>query len=185
MTVLIIVVIVLVVLGAIIAVVFNRLVQARTGCLEAWSNVETELKRRYELIPNLVNTVRGYMKHEADLLTKLSELRERAASNDGSVASQAKDESQLQVALRGVVARFEAYPDLNADTSFLELQSQLANTEDRIQASLRLYNGNVRDNNNLVQQFPSNMVAGIFGFQDHEFFELVDDAARGPVDVSL
>lgn len=175
----IILVVVVVVLGIVIATLYNRLIGTRNHTVEAWSNVETELKRRYDLIPNLIETVRGYAKHERSLLEEVTTLRERAQSNNGSAQSQAADEVQLERSLGRLFARLEAYPDLKANQNFVELQRELANTEDRIQASLRFYNGNVRDHNNRVQQFPSNMVAGMFNFDAKEPFELENpDAAR-------
>lgn len=169
--------IVLVVLVAFIGM-YNGLVSIRNQCEEAWSNVDTELKRRYDLIPNLVNTVKGYAKHEKELLEDLVNLRERASANHGNIASQAADESLLQKTLGQLMVRLEAYPDLKASSNFLELQGELANTENRIQAALRFYNGNVRANNNKIEQFPSNIVASMFTFARREFFELEIPEAR-------
>ncbi|MBT3340890.1 MAG: LemA family protein [Planctomycetes bacterium] len=157
---------------------YNGLVSIRNQCDEAWSNIDTELKRRYELIPNLVNTVKGFAKHERELLQEVTAMREKASSNDGSIASQAADESALQGVLSKLMVRLEAYPEVKASPNFLELQSELSNTENRIQAALRFYNGNIRANNNKVQQFPSNIIAGMFGFQLREFFELDIPEAR-------
>ncbi|MEM7339406.1 MAG: LemA family protein [Actinomycetota bacterium] len=186
------VVILIVVLVAIVAIVllvgitlYNRLVAIRNQCDEAWSNVDTELQRRYQLIPNLVSTVKGYAEHERELLTQITQLRERAFLNDGQPASQAQDESRLQAALGQLMVRLENYPELKANTNFLELQRELANTEDRIQASLRFYNGNVRENNNRVQQFPSNIVASIGNFGLRDFFEIDNPDARNPVQVEF
>ncbi len=157
---------------------YNGLVAVKNHCDEAWSNIDTELKRRYDMIPNLVETVKGYAKHERELLEDLVNLREKAASNHGAVASQAADESLLQKALGSLMVRLEAYPDLKASANFVELQKELANTENRIQAALRFYNGNVRDNNNRIQQFPSNVIANMFNFGEREFFELDIPEAR-------
>lgn len=175
----------LLIIGGILLVVvlwmvgaFNGLVSIRNQCDEAWSNVDTELKRRYDLIPNLVNTVKGYAQHEKTLLEQVVSLREKASANHGSPSSQAKDEAQLVRAMGQLMVRLEAYPDLKANTNFLELQKELANTENRIQASLRFYNGNVRENNNKIEQFPSNIVAGMFRFVKKEFFELELPEAR-------
>ncbi len=174
----------LVLLGLLLVVVvaviglYNGLVAIRNHCDEAWSNVDTELKRRYDLIPNLINTVKGYAKHERELIQEVTALREKAAANQGSPGSQAKDEMALQRALGQLMVRLENYPDLKASANFVELQKELANTENRIQAALRFFNGNVRDNNNRVQQFPSNVIAGMFGFTRREFFELDEPAAR-------
>ncbi len=176
--------VVLVLLFAFIGM-YNGLVSIRNQCDEAWSNVDTELKRRYDLIPNLVNTVKGYAKHERELLEDLVDLRERASANHGNVASQAADESLLQQALGKLMVRLEAYPDLKASANFLELQGELANTENRIQAALRFYNGNVRVNNNRIEQFPSNIVASLFAFVRREFFELEIPEARETPQVSF
>ena len=172
-------------LAIVLIALYNGLVSIRNQCDEAWSNVDTELKRRYDLIPNLVSTVKGYASHEKDLLEKVVEMREQAAGNTGSLASQAQDEIQLQKALGQLMVRLENYPDLKASSNFLELQQELANTEDRIQASLRFFNGNVRENNNKVQQFPSNVVAGVFSFTAREFFELDIPEAREPIKVEF
>ncbi len=166
-------------------VMYNRLVSVRNHCDEAWSNVDTELQRRYQLIPNLIETVKGYASHEQKLLNEVTQLRERAFDSRGSVSSQAQDESLLQSSLGQLMVRLEAYPDLKANTNFLELQRELANTEDRIQAALRFYNGNVRENNNRIQQFPSNIIAGMGNFSLREFFQLDDPAARQPVKVQF
>ncbi|TAH36800.1 MAG: LemA family protein [Planctomycetota bacterium] len=160
---------------------YNSLVAVRQHVDEAWSNVQTELKRRYDLIPNLVNTVKGYAKHERELLEKLVLLRERAAANTGPPSAQARDESELQRVLGQLMVRMEAYPELKASSNFLELQKELGNTEDRIQAALRFYNGNVRENNTKIQQFPGNVVAGLFQFGPKEFFDLeVPEARQAP-----
>ena len=172
-------------LAIIFIALYNGLVSIRNHCDEAWSNVDTELKRRYDLIPNLVNTVKGYASHEKDLIEKVVEMREQAVGNTGSLASQAQDEIQLQKALGQLMVRLENYPDLKASSNFLELQQELANTEDRIQASLRFFNGNIRENNNKVQQFPSNVIAGMFSFTLREFFELDVPEAREPVKVEF
>ena len=176
---------VLALLAIVLIALYNGLVSIRNQCDEAWSNVDTELKRRYDLIPNLVSTVKGYASHGKDLIEKVVEMREQAAGNTGSLASQAQDEIQLQKALGQLMVRLENYPDLKASSNFLELQEELANTEDRIQASLRFFNGNVRENNNKVQQFPSNVVARMFSFTLREFFELDVPEAREPVKVEF
>jgi LemA protein len=164
---------------------YNGLVSTRNQCDEAWSNVDTELKRRYDLIPNLVSTVKGYAAHERELIEQVVTMRERAVAGHGTLAEHAADEQRLQQSLGTLMARLEAYPDLKASANFLELQKELANTEDRIQAALRFYNGNIRENNNRVMQFPSNVVAGMFNFGSREFFELDVPAARQPVEVKF
>lgn len=172
---------IVVVLAVMAIALYNALVSIRNQCDEAWSNVDTELKRRYDLIPNLVNTVKGYASHEKELLEEVTNLREKASGNHGTPASQAADESLLSAALGKLMVRLEAYPDLKASDNFLQLQGELANTENRIQAALRFYNGNVRENNNRIEQFPSNIVAGMFSFSNREFFELdIPEAREAP-----
>jgi LemA protein len=171
---------ILVVLALFLIGLYNNLVSINNQCDEAWSNVDTELGRRYDLIPNLISVVKGYAAHERALLEELVRLRERAFNNRGPVASQAEDEAALQRSLDQLIVRLEAYPDLKASQNFLELQRELANTEDRIQAALRFYNGNVRENNSRIQQFPSNIVANLFNFGRRDFFRLDNIAARRP-----
>jgi LemA protein len=164
----------------VVIVLYNALVGSRQRVHESWSGVDTELQRRHDLIPNLVNTVKGYMTHERDLLEKITELREQAERLRPGAASgeQAQVENALNAALGQLRVRMEAYPDLKAVANFQSLQAELANTEDRVQGALRFYNGNVREHNNKVQMFPSNIVAGMFGFKSAEFFELKNEAAR-------
>jgi LemA protein len=171
-------VVLVVVVGGWVVGIYNGLVRIRNHCEESWSDVETEMQRRYDLIPNLVNTVKGYATHEKDLLEEVTRLREQCAANQGSPGEQAQTEGMLQGVLGKLMVRLEAYPDLKANQNFLELQQELTNTENRIQAALRFYNGNVRDNNNRVQMFPSNIVAGMFGFKEREYFELQNEEAR-------
>jgi LemA protein len=156
---------------------YNGLIRIRNHIKESWADVETELQRRYDLIPNLVSTVKGYAQHERDVLDNVTRMREAAAGNHGSPESQARSENEFVQALGQLMVRIEAYPDLKASGNFLELQQELTNTEDRIQAARRFYNGNVRDNNNQVQTFPSNLIANAFGFNEHEYFE-IEEAAR-------
>lgn len=163
-----------------IVVMYNGLVRIRNHCDEAWSNVETELKRRYNLIPNLVDTVKGYAAHERALLDEVVRLREECSRNWGSPGQQADTEQRFQSALHGLLVRVENYPDLKANANFLALQEELANTENRIQAARRFYNGNVRDNNNRVQTFPSAIIATLFGFNQREHFKLEDTAMAAP-----
>lgn len=157
---------------------YNRFVRLRQHLKESWSDIDVELKRRYELIPNLVATVKGYAAHEREVLESVTELRNRAASNRGSAASQAVDESALMLGVRKLFAVAEAYPDLKANANFLALQEQLAETEDRIAAARRFFNGNVRDMNSLRESFPSSIVASMFGFAAGTFFELESEAER-------
>lgn len=156
---------------------YNGLVALRNYIHNAWSNVDTELKRRYDLIPNLVAAVQGYAKHERDVLQHVTELRNRCLQNHGSPEQQAGDERQLVAGLQRLLVVVENYPELKADQNFLELQRELVNTEDRIQAARRFYNGNVRDYRIKCQSFPSNLVANMFGFQSEDYFN-VDPSVR-------
>jgi LemA protein len=167
--------VVLIVIGAVIS--YNRFVSQKNGIKDAWANIDTELRRRYDLIPNLVNTVKGYAAHEKEVFENVTNARAMATSATGSPAAQAAAEGPLTAALRQLFAVAENYPDLKANQNFLALQQELANTEDRLQTARRFYNANVRDYNQRVHQFPSALIASSFGFKDEEFFE-VDDAIR-------
>jgi LemA protein len=155
-----------------VIVQYNGLVGLRNHIAESWSNVDTELKRRYDLIPNLVASVRGYAAHERAVLERVTELRDRCLANQGAVGDQARDELQLVDALKQLLVRVEAYPQLKADAHFLQLQRELVNTEDRIQAARRFYNGNVRDFRNKRETFPSSLVAALFDFPAADFFSV-------------
>ena len=157
---------------------YNRMARLRQHIAESWSDIDVELKRRYELIPNLVETVKGYAAHEKQVLEEVTALRNKAVASTGSAASQAVDESALLLGMRKLFALAENYPQLKADTSFLALQKELANTEDRIAASRRFFNGNVREINQLTQTFPTNFLASMFGFQSEDYFELDSAAER-------
>lgn len=169
-----------------LVVTYNGLVAIRNHIRDAWANIDTELKRRYDLIPNLVETAKGYAKHESETLEKVIALRNQCKANTGSPAQQATTEKLLVSSLNGLFALAENYPDLKANANFQQLQEELVNTEDRIQSARRFYNGNVRDYRNKTQSFPSNIVAGMFGFPPmaEEFFE-VDPIEREPVKVSF
>lgn len=166
---------------------YNKLVSLRVKVSEAWSDIEVQMKRRYNLIPNLVETVKGYAKHEAGTLEKVVEARARALDNHGSPHEQAESENILTGALKSLFALAESYPDLKANQNFLSLQKDLSEVEEHIQAARRYYNGSVRDNNTMIDQFPSNFVADSFKFIKAEFFEIeeADAAARQPVDVNF
>lgn len=157
---------------------YNRLVRLRLHLRESWSDIDVQLKRRYDLIPNLVETVKGYAKHEREVLEEVTALRNRAIDNEGSAASQAVDESAMLLGLKKLFVRVEAYPELKADAHFLALQKELALTEDRIAASRRFFNANVREMRQLCEAIPTNVVASIFGFEGGDFFELDSDAER-------
>lgn len=166
---------------------FNKFVRLRTRTDEAWSDIDVQLKRRYDLIPNLINTVKGYADHEKDTLQKVTEAR-TAAMNAGSVEDQAAAENMLSGALKSLFAVSENYPDLKANENFLELQRELTDTENKIQAARRFYNTNVRDLNIGVESFPGNIIAGMFKFTKKEFFELDEGeaaAAQNPVEVKF
>ena len=157
---------------------YNRFVRLRQHVKESWADIDVELKRRYELIPNLVETVKGYAKHERETLERVVELRNQAQANHGSAASQANSENMLLHALKGVFVLAEGYPELKSDRNFLELQGELAMTEDRIAAARRFFNGNVRGLCTLCEMFPTSLLAGMFGFKAPTYFELDDDAER-------
>ena len=161
-----------------VVVTYNNLVKLKLLCSNAWSQIDTELKRRYDLIPNLVEVVRGYAGYERNVLQTVTEARAKAVASTGSPASQARDENNLILSLRNLFGVVENYPDLKASQQFLKLQSELVNTEDRIQAARRFYNGNVRDFNTMIQSFPSNLIASAFGFVAQEFFEIEDSVQR-------
>jgi len=168
-----------------IAFIFNSLVRGRNTCTESWADVDTELKRRYDLIPNLVETVKGYAKYEREVLEQVTKARASAVASQGSPESQAKDENVLVGSLRQLLAVAEKYPDLKASQNFLKLQAELVNTEDRIQRARRFYNGNVRDYNNRVQMFPSNMIASIAHCEKREFFEIENAIERQAPEVKM
>lgn len=164
---------------------FNRFVSLRNRSEEAWADIEVQLKRRYDLIPNLVNTVKGYATHESSAFENVTKARS-AAMGAGSMADKAGAENMLTGALKSVFAIAEAYPDLKANQNFLSLQNELSDTENKIQAARRFYNANVRDLNTSVQSFPGNVIAGLFKFTKKEFFDLADDdAAQNNVEVKF
>lgn len=179
----------LIVLAVLYAIVtYNSLVSLRTRAEEAWSDIQVQMKRRYDLIPNLVETVKGYAKHEAGTLEAVVEARNRAMADTGGPVHQARTEGILQQALKNLFALAESYPDLKANQNFMQLQADLTDTENRINMSRRFYNGSVRDLNVKIDQFPSNLVAQQFNFAKGEFFELDEaeaDAAAKPVPVSF
>jgi LemA protein len=164
---------------------YNKFVRLVTRAKEAWADIEVQLKRRYDLIPNLVNTVKGYASHEAGTLEKVTQAR-NAAMGAGNLHDKAEAENMLTGALRSLFAVSEAYPDLKANTNFLELQRELSDTENKIQAARRFYNGNVRDLNIATDSFPSNIIARMFNFAKMEFFDIPDDGVESkPVEVKF
>ena len=173
--------------GLYVILTYNGLVSLKTQVAEAWSDIEVQMKRRYNLIPNLVETVKGYMSHERETLESVTRARGEAMANQGSPDAQARSENMLAGALKSLFALAENYPDLKANQGFLDLQDDLAEVEDKIQAARRYYNGSVRDLNVKIEQFPSNLVAQAFKFVQAGFFELdeADAAARQPVKVAF
>jgi len=171
---------VLIVVGGIAS--YNRFVSQRNLVRDAWANIDTELRRRYDLIPNLVETVKGYASHEREVFENVTKARAAATAATGSPAEQAAAEGPLVSALRQLFAVAENYPDLKANQNFLALQSELSNTEDRLQTARRFYNANVRDYNRRVQSFPSKVIANWFGFKEEQFFE-VEESLRGDAGV--
>ena len=165
---------------------FNGFVSLRNRTKEAWADIEVQLKRRYDLIPNLVNTVKGYATHESSAFENVTKARSMAMGAQGPTGEHAQAENMLTGALKSVFAIAEAYPELKANQNFLALQTELSDTENKIQAARRFYNANVRDLNTKAESFPSNIVAGAFKFTKMEFFDLADnDAAQNPVEVKF
>ena len=162
--------IIAVVIILIIACIFNRLVSLKNRTSEAWSDIDVQLKRRHDLIPNLIETVKGYAKHEKGIFEEVTKARTEALSSKG-IADKAKAENQITQALKSVFAVAENYPNLKANENFVELQREITDTEDKIQASRRFYNANVRDLNIAIESFPSNIIAGMFHYQQKEFIQ--------------
>ena len=184
---LIIVLIVVAIIGAIIAVIYNGLVRVKIRVDEAWSDITVQLKRRTDLIPNLVDTVKGYAKHEKGVFEEVTKARS-AMMGAKSVEETAKADNMFEGALKSLFAVAEAYPDLKANDNFKQLQDELVDTEDKIQASRRFYNGAVRDLNTKIQVFPTNLLAGMLGFKSREFYEVDEaekEAIQKPVDVEF
>ncbi len=157
---------------------YNALVRSRNAVSESWADIDTELHRRHDLIPNLVETVKGYAAHERDTFERVIQARNAAASAHSSKAEQAKDENALAGSVRQLFALAESYPELKANQNFIQLQEELANTEDRLQRARRFYHANVRDLDNRIETFPSNIVASLFSFKPAEYFEVDDPAIR-------
>jgi LemA protein len=182
-----IIIIVLVVLALLIIFLYNSLVRTKVRVDEAWSDINIQLKRRYDLIPNLVNTVKGYAAHEKTVFEDVTEARAKAL-NATTVTEAAQADNQFQAAMKSLFAVAEAYPDLKANQSFQQLQAELVDTEDKIQAARRFYNGAVRDLNTKIQTFPTNIFAGMLGFKKRDFFEVEDSEAAAvskPVNVDF
>ncbi len=164
--------------------VYNSLIRLRNRTDEAWSDIDVQLKRRYNLIPNLVETVKGYATHERELFEKVTKAR-TAAMGAQAPAEKAQAENILSGTLKTLFAVAENYPNLKANENFLELQRELSDTENKIQAARRFYNGNVRDFNIKIEKFPNNLVASTLGFKKRDFFEVEGEEEREPVKVSF
>lgn len=177
---------VIVLAGLVLIGMYNRFVSLTNRAEEAWSDIEVQMKRRYDLIPNLVETVKGYVSHERGTLESVTEARTRAM-NAQTIQEHASAENMLTGALKTLFAVSEAYPDLKANSNFVELQRELSDTENKIQAARRFYNSVVQDLQNALEQFPGNIIGNMFGFKTREFFALDggDEAARQPVKVSF
>jgi len=178
---------IIVFLVLVIVVIYNALVTLRVRVDEAWSDITVQLKRRLDLIPNLIETVKGYAQHEQKVFEEVTAARANALGANG-VKETAETENQFEGALKSLFAVAESYPDLKANQNFIELQNELVDTEDKIQASRRFYNGGVRDLNTKIQTFPSNVIAGMFGFKIREFYELEEaeqKQAESPVEVKF
>lgn len=178
---------VLVVLVLWIIALYNSLITLRNRTKEAWSDIDVQLKRRHDLIPNLVESVKGYMKHERELLENITRARSNAmaAQSSGNTAELAKQEGVLGNLLGGLRVAMEAYPDLKANTNMAQLMDELSDTENKIQASRRFYNGMVRDFNTKMETFPNNMLAGMLKFEKFAFFEVEDASERKNVEVKF
>ncbi len=176
---------ILLALAIIAIVIFNGLVRSRNQVDEAWSDIVVQLKRRYDLIPNLMETVKGYAAHESGVFEKVTAAR-TAAMGATNMAEKLKDENMLSGALKSLFAVAENYPELKANQNFLQMQNDLTDTEDKIQAARRFYNGNVRDYNTKIQQFPGSIFASMFGFGKRDFFDIDEKGPEGqPVKVQF
>lgn len=160
--------------------IYNSLVRSRNQVNEAWSDIDVQLKRRHDLIPNLIETVKGYASHERELFEKVTEARTKAmtAETSGNLKESGQAENMLSGALKSLFAVAENYPDLKANENFAKLQDELSDTENKVQASRRFYNGNVRDYNTKLQVFPTTLLVGMFHFTSREFFELEEKSEK-------
>ncbi len=168
-----------------LAFIYNRFVTLRNRAKEALSDIDVQSKRRFDLIPNLVEAVKGYMAHEREVLENVTKARAAVAGASGTPLEKAKSEDMLSNTLKTLFAVSENYPDLKANANFLDLQRELADTENKMMAARRFYNSTVNDLNTAVQSFPANLVAGAFGFHEEKFFEAESDAEREPVKVKF
>jgi LemA protein len=178
-------IIIIVAIIAIIAFLYNSLIGSRNRVEEAWADIEVQLKRRYDLIPNLVNTVKGYATQESGVLERVTQARTQAMGAQ-TPEERSKDENQLSGTLKSLFAVSENYPDLKSNQNFMQLQSDLTDTENKIQAARRFYNGNVRDFNTKIQVFPTNIFASMLGFVKKAFFDIDDNGPESqPVEVKF
>ena len=184
MTAVIIILVIIVALALFLVSIYNSLIQLRNRVKNAWSQIDVQLKRRHDLIPNLIETVKGYMKHERELMENITKYRSQAM-DAGSVGEKAEAESLLSGALGQLRVQIENYPDLKANQNFLALQEELTGTENRISFSRQAYNDQVLFYNNKIQMFPSNIVAGMFGFKEEEFFQIEDPKEKEVPKVSF
>lgn len=170
-----------------IALTYNKFIRLRNRAEEAWADIDVQLKRRYDLIPNLVNSVKGYATHESEAFEKVTRARAEAMGTSTNPAEKSEKELELSGTLKSLFAIAEAYPDLKANQNFIELQKELSDTENKIQAARRFYNTNVMELNTGIESFPGNLIAGPFNFGKKDFFELEEDeaAAREPVQVKF
>jgi LemA protein len=166
-----IIIILIVIIAAWLIAVYNSLIKSRNRVEEAWSDIDVQLKRRYDLIPNLIETVKGYAAHERETFEKVTEARTQAMGAQ-TIEEKTQAENMLSETLKSLFAVAENYPDLKASQNFLKLQDELTDTENKIQAARRFYNGNVRDFNTKIQIFPNNLIAGMLGFKKYDFFEV-------------
>ncbi len=163
---------------------YNTFVRLKNNVRDAWADIDVQLKRRYDLIPNLIETVKGYASHEKNVFEAVTEARTKAMGAQ-TLGEHQEAENMLSGTLKSLFAVSENYPDLKANQNFLELQRELTDTENKIQASRRFYNNNVKEMNNAVEMFPQNLLAGIFNFKGDKFFELQEEVAKEPVKVSF
>lgn len=186
-TILWVVLIVVIAFALIIIAMYNGLIRLKNRVAEAWSDIDVQLKRRYDLIPNLVEIVKGYAKHESETFEKVIQARNMAMKQQegGDAKAQAEAENALSSTLKSIFALSENYPDLKANQNFLELQRELTDTENKIQAARRFYNTNVRDFNTKLEVFPTNVMAGMLGFTKRDYFEVEDNKEREAVKVSF
>lgn len=164
--------------------VYNSLIRLKNRVKEAWSDIDVQLKRRYDLIPNLMETVKGYMKHEEGVLTKVTQARASAMQAQG-IGEKGKAENMLSETLKSLFAVAENYPDLKASQNFLQLQDEISDTENKIQAARRFYNGQVRDFNTKIEVFPNNLIAGMLNFKAWDFFAIGDEKEKANVQVKF